>query len=160
EGLTPPLALLPIRGWSSLTRKALRFALRVSPEVYALHVAGDEQTMVSLEDGWEKNVREPALAAGLTPPKLIVVYSPYRRLFGPLKQVVSDLQQTHPGRVIAVIVPELVGTRWYHYVLHNRTASVIKAYLLLSGFRRIVVITVPWYLSEGVDPPLAAVGEN
>lgn len=155
QGLTPPLALLPVRGWSSLTRKALRFALRVSPEVYALHVAGDERAMVALEDGWEKNVREPAQAAGLTPPKLIVVYSPYRRLFGPLKQVVSDLQHTHAGRVIAVVVPELVGTRWYHYLLHNQTASVIKAYLLLSGFQHIVVITVPWYLSEGVDPPIA-----
>ena len=44
-GLEPPLVLLPIRGWSAITRKALRFALKISPEVYALHIAGDEQTM-------------------------------------------------------------------------------------------------------------------
>ena len=25
---------------------------------------------------------------------------------------------------LAVIVPELVATRWYHYLLHNQTASV------------------------------------
>ena len=37
---------------------------------------------------------------------------------------------------------------WYHYLLHNQTAAVIKAYLLFSGFRRVVVINVPWYLSE------------
>ena len=148
SGLEPPLALLPIRGWSGITRKALRFALKISPEVYALHVADDERAMVALEDGWERNVREPARAAGLTPPRLIVIYSPYRRLYAPLKQVVSDLQRAHPGRDIAVIVPELVGTRWYHYVLHNQTAAVIKAYLLLSGFRRVVVVNVPWYLSE------------
>ena len=43
--------------------------------------------------------------------------------------------------------PELVSTRWYHYVLHNQTAAVIKAYLLFSGFRRVVIINVPWYLS-------------
>ena len=53
-----------------------------------------------------------------------------------------------PGRDVAVIVPELVATRWYHYLLHNQTAAVIKAYLLFSGFRRVVVINVPWYLSE------------
>ena len=47
-----------------------------------------------------------------------------------------------------MIVPELVGTRWYHYLLHNQTAAIIKAYLLLSGFRRVVVINVPWYLSS------------
>jgi amino acid transporter len=147
-GLKPPLVLLPIRGWSAITRKALRFALKISPDIYALHVADDEKTLGELEDTWERRVREPAIAAGLAPPKLFVIYSPYRKLFGPLKQVVSDLQKAHPGRDLAVIVPELVRTRWYHYLLHNQTATVIKAYLLFSGFRRVVVVNVPWYLSE------------
>jgi amino acid transporter len=148
KGLEPPVALLPIRGWSGITRKALRFALKITPDVYALHVADDEKTMAELEDTWEQRVREPAMAAGVPPPKLLVVYSPYRRLYGPLKQVVSDLQKAHPGRDVAVIVPELVATRWHHLLLHNQTAAVIKAYLLFSGFRRVVVINVPWYLSE------------
>jgi hypothetical protein len=77
-----------------------------------------------------------------------VTYSPYRRLYAPLKQVIEDLQRAQPGRDIAVIVPELVGSRWYHYILHNQTAAVIKIYLNLSGFRRVVVINVPWYLAE------------
>jgi hypothetical protein len=147
EGLEPPLVLVPIRGWSAITRKALRLALKLSSEIYALHIAGDERAMVALEDGWETLVRQPAKAAHLPAPKLIVIYSPYRRLYAPLKEVVSDLQRTHPGRDVAVIVPELVGTRWYHYVLHNQTATLIKAYLRLSGFRRVVVINVPWYLA-------------
>jgi hypothetical protein len=33
-------------------------------------------------------------------------------------------------------------------VLHNQTAALIKAYLLLCGFRRVVVVNVPWYLAE------------
>jgi hypothetical protein len=148
SSLEPPLVLLPIRGWSAITRKALRFALKISPDIYALHVADDEKTLGELEDTWEQRVREPAIAAGLCAPKLFVIYSPYRKLFGPLKQVVSDLQRAHPGRDLAVIVPELVRTRWYHYLLHNQTATVIKAYLLFSGFRRVVVINVPWYLSS------------
>jgi hypothetical protein len=148
KSLEPPVVLLPIRGWSAITRKALRFALKLSPQVYALHVADDEKMMTDLEDSWEQRVREPAIAAGLPPPKLIVTYSPYRKLYGPLKQVVSDLQRAHPGRDLAVIVPEMVTTRWYHMLLHNQTAAVIKAYLLFSGFRRVVVIAVPWYLCE------------
>jgi amino acid transporter len=148
KGLQPPLVLLPIRGWTTVTRKALRFALKVSPDVYALHVADDEKTMMELEDTWEQRVREPALAGGVSAPKLFVVYSPYRQLYGPLKQVVMDLQKAHPGRDLAVLVPELVATRWYHYLLHNQTAAIIKAYLLFSGFRRVVVINVPYYLSE------------
>jgi amino acid transporter len=148
KGLQPPLVLLPIRGWSGITRKALRFALKISPDVFALHVADDAETMANLEDTWEQRVQEPARAAGLPPPKLIVEYSPYRKLYAPLKQVVSDLQCAHPGRDVAVIVPELVATRWYHYLLHNQTAAIIKAYLLFSGFRRVVVINVPWYLCD------------
>jgi amino acid transporter len=146
--LQPPLVLLPIRGWSAITRKALRFAMKISPAIYALHVADDEKQMMELEDTWEHRVREPATAAGLPAPKLIVVYSPYRMLYAPLIQVVSDLQRAHPGRDLAVIVPELVATRWYHYLLHNQTAAIIKAYLLFSGFRRVVVINVPWYLTR------------
>jgi amino acid transporter len=145
--LEPPLALLPIRGWSTITRKALRIALKISPDVYALHIADDEHAMAHLEETWEQRVREPALAAGRTPPKLIVVYSPYRMLYASLKQVVGDLQCSFPNRDLAVIVPEMVPTRWYHYLLHNQTAALIKAYLLFSGFRRVVVINVPWYLA-------------
>jgi hypothetical protein len=63
-------------------------------------------------------------------------------------QAVGDLQRAHPGRDIAVLVPELVVSRWYHYILHNQTAALIKAYLLFSGYRRVVVINVPWYLSS------------
>ena len=44
-----------------------------------------------------------------------------------------------------MIIPELIGTKWYHYILHNQTAAVMVAYLRLSGFRRVIVINVPWY---------------
>ena len=148
KNIEPPVVLLPIRGWSGITRKALRFALKISPDIYALHVADDADIMAELEDTWIERVQEPATAAGFPPPKLIIIFSPYRKLYAPLKQAVSDLQRKHPGRDIAVIVPELVPTRWYHFLLHNHAAAVIKAYLLFSGFRRVFVINVPWYLSE------------
>ena len=142
SGLQPPIALLPIRGWSAITRKALRIAMKISPEVYVLHIAGDEQTVLDLEDTWAQRVRRPAQEAGVPAPQLIVIFSPFRQLYGPLMQVVADLQRAHPGRDLAVIVPELVATKWYHYILHNQTAAVIKAYLLFSGLRRVIVVNV------------------
>jgi amino acid transporter len=147
-GLQPAIVVLPIRGWSVITRNAMRFALTLSGDVYALHIAGDENAMAALEDGWKKLVMEPAEKNGLPTPKLIVLYSPYRRLYSPLKEAVTDLRRAHPTREIAVIVPELIGTRWYHYLLHNQTGVLIEAYLRLSGFRRVVVINYPWYLDE------------
>ena len=68
DNLSQPVVLLPMRGWSAISRKALRFALNISHEIYALHIAGDEQTMVALEDGWNRLVREPAKNANLTAP--------------------------------------------------------------------------------------------
>jgi Amino acid permease len=148
NNLESPVALLPIRGWSSITRKALRIAMKITPDVYALHVADDERMMDELEETWEQRVHAPAMAAGVPAPRLIVTYSPYRKLYAPLKEAVTDLQAKYPGRDVAVIVPELVPTRWLHFLLHNQTAQLIKAYLLFSGFRRVFVINVPWYLSE------------
>ncbi len=148
ENLQPPVVLLPIRGWSALTRKALRIALKISPDVYALHIAGEEHAVLELEDEWSRCVREPALAAGLSPPRLIVIFSPFRQLQAPLRQAVADIQRAHPARDLAVMVSDLVGTRWYHYLLHNQTAAVIKAFLRFSGYRRVIVINVPWYLND------------
>ena len=95
--LEPPIALLPIRGWSAITRKALRMALKISPDVYALHIAGDEHAVLDLEDTWQQRVRQPAMAAGVEAPRLIVIFSPFRQLYGPLMQVVTDLQRPTPA---------------------------------------------------------------
>ncbi len=146
--LRPPVVLVPIRGWSAITRKAIRFGLTISHDIYAMHIAGDEQAMVALEEGWGRLVIEPTRIASVAAPKLIVVYSPYRQLYKPLMEIITDLKRAHPDRDIAVIIPELIGTRWYHYVLHNQTAAFMVAYLRLSGFRKVMVINVPWYLSD------------
>ena len=148
EGLEPPLVLVPVANWSVITRKALRFALELSPDVYALHIAGDETAMVTIEDGWRRLVVDPARAAGKPAPKLIVTYSPYRRLYTPLKEAVTELRSAHADRDIAVIIPQLIGTRWYHVLLHNQTGILFEAYLRLSGFRKVIVINVPWYLTN------------
>jgi amino acid transporter len=153
SNLEAPIVIVPVRGWSAITRRALRFALELSHEVYALHIAGDENAMTALEDGWKTLVVEPTKAAQLPPPKLIVMYSPYRRLYTPLKDALTDLRHAHPVRDIAVIIPELIATRWYHFLLHNQTGVLIEAYLRLSGFRRVVVINVPWYLEERTNAP-------
>jgi len=70
------VVLLPIRGWSAITRKALRFALKISHEVYDPHIVGEEDAVLDIEDAWTSRVREPTLAVGLPTPKLIVILSP------------------------------------------------------------------------------------
>jgi amino acid transporter len=146
--LHQPIVVLLVRGWSRVTRKALRLGIQLSSEVYALHFAFDEFRLRDLEEEWTKFVADLCIAAGVPNPKLVVIPSPFRRLYAPLIEFVSDLQKSHEGRQILIVVPELVERRWYNYFLHNQTAAVIKGYLYFSRLERVAVVNVPWYLKD------------
>jgi hypothetical protein len=140
----PPLAVLPVQFWSLITAKALRLAMNISPEVLAIHIECEESAEVRRQ--WEEHVAKPARDAGRPEPQLEIVPSPYRYVITPIVDYILQLECKHPSRTVAVVIPELVESRWYHYLLHNQRASLLKALLLVKGDRRIVVVNVPWYL--------------
>jgi len=143
--LGPPIVVLPIQEWSKTSQRALQFALTLSPDVRALHVATEEETN-ALQQKWSSVAEAPVKKAGGTPPQLITLPSPYRLILRPILQYVMKAQSENPDRQIAVIVPELVEKHWYHYPLHNQRAELLKALLLVSCSKQIVLINVPWYL--------------
>jgi hypothetical protein len=147
SGLRQPLVVVPILRWDKVAQKGLRFALILSADVQGLHVDCGEGSK-QLRANWSSFVEEPAKKAGLPIPKLVVLNSPYRFIINPILDYVLELEKKNPDREIAVLVPELVVQRWYHYLLHNQRAAWLKALLLLKGNQRIIVIDVPWYLSS------------
>jgi hypothetical protein len=148
QGLQSPLVVVLVRGWSRITRKALRVAMQMSTDVYALHIAFDEFRLRDLEDEWSRFVAEPCQEAKVRVPKLVIVPSPYRRLYGPLLEFITDLDKSLPGRQIAIVIPELVERKWYHTLLHNHAATFIKGFIYFSGLERVAVVNVPWYLKD------------
>ena len=144
----PPVVVVPIKTWNTISEKALRFALRLSPDVIVVHISATEAEGFQLQMLWEQYVEQPVRLAGLTQPRLMLLSSPYRRLFTPLLNYIGELKAEYPTRQIAVIIPELVETHWYQYLLHNQRATGLKAALLLKGDQQVVVINVPWYLDE------------
>jgi len=146
SNLRPPLVVLPISDWSKVTEKALRFALTLSSDIQALFVHS-EQEPENLPKHWKHLVEEPARQAGLASPQLVVLESPYRYVIAPILDYVLDLERRNPDRQVAVLVPEMVESHWYHYPLHNQRAEWLKALLLLKGNQRIIVINVPWYVN-------------
>jgi hypothetical protein len=148
SAVKPPLAVVMVRGWNKVTNKAMRVAMKISPDIYALHIADDEAGCEELQRRWASLVEAPAREANLPVAKLVVVPSPYRRLFGPLMGFIAELERTHPDRLVVVIVPEVVDCHWYHYFLHNQAATLIKGYLYFSGLRHVVVLNVPWYSTD------------
>jgi len=145
ETTGPPIVVLPIQGWSKTSQRALQFALTLSPEIHAVHVATEEEND-ALQQQWFRLVQKPVQDSGGTPPTLVTLPSPYRLLIRPILEFVLEIEKQNPGRQIAVIVPELVEKHWYHYPLHNQRAELLKAFLLLNGSPRIVLINVPWYI--------------
>jgi hypothetical protein len=139
-----------MRRWDAVSLKALRFSLGFAEEVVAVQVLTGDREVDDLQGRWRELAEAPALAQGLKAPKLVVLRSDYRQLFAPLLKYVSELAEQHADRQVAVVIAELVEPRWYHYLLHNHTASLLRALLIFRGGPQIVVISAPWYLQDWV----------
>jgi amino acid transporter len=145
EDLSEPIVLLPLDRWSMVSERAVRFAWTLSKEIQVLHVHNGEQTE-SLCRQWGSLVEKPAREAGLPLPKLVVLDSPYRFIVKPIVDYAIQQQVVHPDRNITVLVPELVESHWYHYLLHNNRPEAIRALLLFNGNTRITVVSIPYHL--------------
>jgi hypothetical protein len=144
--------LVATEGWNRLTDQALQFALRLSPDVVAVHLvhlAGPdvEERKQTLRKRWAEDVEMPTKQAGLRPPQLILLDAEYRRITGPLLQLIRETERDYPNRLITVLIPEVVKDHWWQYVLHTHRARRIRSALLRYG-SRLVVITIPWHLEE------------
>jgi amino acid transporter len=144
---TAPIVVMPMMEWTKVSRAGLQFAFKICSDVYVVHVSTGDAGKEFLGD-WHKEVEGPARQAGMRMPQLKVLKSPYRFVIGPIVDYVLELEGKHPGRQIAVIIPELVEKHWYHNFLHNQRATWLKAALLMKGNRRIVIINVPWYVDD------------
>jgi amino acid transporter len=145
DNLAQPLVILPLDRWTRITEKGLRFALKISDQVQAVHVDAEE-CCDEVRDMWQRNVVGPMLESGKAVPELVLLSSPYRFVITPLVEYILKIERDHPDRQIAVLVPELVVKHWWQTPLHNQRAQLLKLLLLVRGNQRIMVINIPWYL--------------
>ena len=142
-----PLVVIPIDRWSAISKQGLEFAARLSPRLTALHVEPGEHATLLHED-WDRYVVTPFRKAGLEPPNLVILPSPYRFIVVPLVEYILKLAEQHPGEKIAVVIPEFVEDRWYEYFLHNQRARLLEWILLAKGNKQIYTVSSPYYLPE------------
>jgi amino acid transporter len=142
-----PIVVVPVEHWSRIAKQALEFASQLSPEIIAVHVEpGDHSEFLHMD--WERYVDQPFRAAGVEPPKLTTLPSPYRFIVVPIVQFVLELSEKNPERRIVVVIPELVEDHWYEYFLHNQRARLLEWTLLVRGNQRIFTVSSPYYISE------------
>lgn len=155
----PPLVLVPIKQWDRLARKAVEYALRLSPDVTALHIsalkgpdATDEEE--SLRQDWQAFVEAPAVRAGLRPPQLRLVPSEFRSMTVPVLRAIEAARREEPNRPVTIILSELVEGRWWAYLMHANRERRLRRRLLRYGGPNVVIATVPWQL-HAADPAQA-----
>jgi amino acid transporter len=139
EGVSqPPLyntVIVPISGIHRAVVRALRYARGLSPDVRALYVETEPAATEELRRDWE------LWGEGVP---LVVRRSPYRSLMEPLLDYIEEVDAERPDNFVTVVLPEFVPSRWWHHLLHNQRALLIKAALLFKP--NTVVISVPFHL--------------
>jgi amino acid transporter len=144
SNMTAPLVVIPLRRLDHVARKALRVALTFSRNVYVVQVLAEELDTDDLEARWGPLVDEPVRRAGLEPPKLVVLRSPYRRFYQPLLKWLHQMTAIEPDRHVIVLLPELVHRRWYQFMVSYRMMR-LKGELLMKGGPHVSVMSTPWY---------------
>jgi amino acid transporter len=152
SGIRPPMVVVPIKRWTKIAAKALRFAYMLSQDVTVLHIdlpdPADVPTGAGLRQKWDEDIADPAKKAGLKPPQLVVLQSPYRFVTTSVVEYILQLQRLHPDRMISIVLPALVERHWFYYLLHDQRSTWLKLLIRIRGNGRIVVSDVPWYVQS------------
>jgi amino acid transporter len=129
--------ILPISGVHKAVLKALHYAKGLSPDVRAVYVDADPKATAELRQQWE------IWGEGVP---LEVLRSPYRSLMRPLLDYVDAAAEARPSGFVTVVLPEFVPARFWHNLLHNQAALLIKGALLFKP--NTIVTSVPFHLEK------------
>ncbi|MFX4263337.1 APC family permease [Pelotomaculum propionicicum] len=131
------IVIVPIAGVTRVVANTLKYAKEISDQSIAVFVATDKESAKKIEEKW--NSWNPGV-------RLIILYSPYRSIFGPLFRFIAKVESKKgPNDYITILVPEFETHRWWHRLLHNQTGLLLRNLLV---FRKNVVVTVVPYQLE------------
>jgi hypothetical protein len=138
---TIPRIVIPVSGVHRGVIDAVDFAASISQNVTGVYIElepGSGEVIRAKWQQWWPDI------------PLVVLPSPYRSIVGPLLDYLDRVDETYgDGQLATVLLPEFVTRKWWHGLLHNQTAWVIKAALLYRrrhlGYQR-AIIDVPYHL--------------
>jgi len=138
-----PRIVIPISGVHRGIIDSVAFARAIPEAVTAIYVELEPGEGEKVRQRWERLCPEIPI---------YVVPSPYRTIIRPLIDYIDYLdEQAGDGQQATVVLPEFVPAKWWHSLLHNQTAWMIKAALLYRrrhfGFQR-VIIDIPYHLRK------------
>jgi hypothetical protein len=129
--------LIPIGGVHKAVITAVQYAKTLSPDVRAVYVDVDPRVTAEIRKLWDE------WGHGVP---LVTLDSPYRSLLEPLLEYIEQVDDERPDDFVTILLPEFVPARWWHHLLHNQRALLIKGALLFKP--NIVVTSVPFHLKS------------
>jgi hypothetical protein len=142
------VVVLAAGSWSKMTQQGLKFALRLSDDIYVVQVKTETSTIEDLSDNWELLIANPARRNRIAQPRLVILTSQYRRFLAPFVDFIKQLEIQHPDRDIAVVIPDLIMSHWYEGLLHNNRGTFLHMILRAQCSDRVVVISTPFHLRD------------
>jgi len=129
--------IVPIADMHRGVLEALHYARALSDDVTAVYVETDPEETAKVREKWNR------WGDGV---RLEVLKSDYRSIIEPLITYLDKVDACQPDDMITVVMPQFLASRWWHNLLHNQTALLIRLSLL---FRRGMVVTdVPYRLKD------------
>ncbi|SDX02062.1 amino acid/polyamine/organocation transporter, APC superfamily [Marininema mesophilum] len=131
------MIVLPVGGINQVVRNTVSYARSLDVDVVALYIAFDEEDAKRMKGKW--NEWCPDI-------RLVIMRSRYRSVTRPLLRFIDKLPKYVGDRQVTVLIPQFIPRRWWHSLLHNKTALVIRFILLAR--KDIIVSTVPFHLKK------------
>jgi amino acid transporter len=129
--------IVPVGGLTRAVVQALRYGESLSDDVRAIYVDVDSASTEKIKLEWY-------MWGGRA--HLVILESPFRSLMEPLLEYIEEVERERPDDYVTVILPEFVPAKWWHHVLHNQRALLIKGALLFRP--NTVVTSVPFHLAK------------
>ncbi|WP_149453197.1 APC family permease [Pasteuria penetrans] len=132
--------LVPVSGINRVVHHTLAYARSLGGRVIAIHITFDHQQGKRLEGEWKRQ------GFGI---RLMVIYSRFRSLIHPLLRLIDHFSRgggKKGKRQITILIAEIVPVHWWHRILHNQSALLIRFFLLRR--KDVVITTIPYRLRK------------
>ncbi|WP_042374929.1 APC family permease [Neobacillus jeddahensis] len=131
------LSIVLISGVHQVVNHTLSFAKGLNGDVIAVYIGFDDEAIHEMEERWSE---------WGSPCRLVCLKSKYRSLIEPLARLIKVLEEKQEERMIHILIPQFIPVKWWHNLLHNHSALVLRVWFLQH--KDIAVTTVPYHLKK------------
>jgi len=138
------VALVFVASVNDATKRAVNYAETLeASETRAIYFELDPDSVSEIQERWvDEGMRVP----------LDIVEAPFRDLTRPMLEEVRRFT-SKPGTLVMVVLPELIVSQSWHFLLHNQNALFVKRLFLFES--NVILSSVPYVLGDR-DPETVA----